>query len=186
MCAVYYDKEYEIKKREEFTNEDDLVVLFLNKLLTYYVNKEYEELEKILIGNKETSRNHIYRYSYNNSDSAKYIDEQPIIERRVWIDEETRKTLKILYWVCRDKNKIITLNNKIVKLWLFETGTEMSKIFYKMKDIKCNHDYRINLKIEKDTWESLVNSCELLSTTVPEGFKACVNEFVEQKAKQYL
>lgn len=181
------NNENEVRKTEEDVNScnNDLITSFLNRLLTHYINREHDEIEKILIGKKNVNEERIYKYSPKNPDVPKYIDEDSIINVRVWTNEETKELLKILYYVCKDENNIVTLNNKMIELWLFETNTEMCKFFHKEKKIEISKLYRPIIKIKKNTYSEFTKRCELLGINGTQGFHMCINNFIEQKARTY-
>ncbi len=174
---MYYDSEYEVKKRKEFNNIDNSITPFLDKLISLYIKGEHNKIRRILIGtNEPKEHNHV------SKTGARYIDNNTIIPVRVWTDNETREYLETLYCICKDKDMIITLNNKMIGLWLYEMNNEMSKFFYRSKNIECSRDTRLTIEMEKEKWDIFTERVKLFKIKAPEGFKDCINRFLKQKA----
>lgn len=177
-----------MNSNEDNNYKNDLFVIFIDKLVTLYVKRKYDELENILIGKENDKRT--YRYSNKSSNGAKYIDNDSIIVVRPWTDNETKRLIEALHYVCFDDFIKLRLSEKIVKLWLYNMNTEMNQFFFscgngtdnKIKRIKCDEEHRLTLKIEKKTWSEFVKRCEILGITTCIGFKNCIEFYIEQKA----
>lgn len=159
--------------------KNDLYTIFLDGLISLYVQKRYDDLHFILIGNSDLK-------SDTNTLNPTYIDTDSIINVRVWTDEETKRLLDILHYVCIDSENIISLNNRIIELWLYEMNTEMSRFFYRASKVECNRDRHLTLKVNKNVWNDFTSRCNALNVTIPIGFKTCMHEFLEQKSKIFL
>lgn len=167
-------------ENNEYKNE--LCHIFLEKLVTLYNKRDYDEIEKILIGKNEST-------TYNfpcKINGATYVDDNTVVDVRVWTDEITKSIIDVLYYVCRYENMIISLNNKMIKWWLYSTNTEISKFTYRNKKFECNKDCRLTIKIEKDLWDEFIARTKVFNVTIPAGFKICINDFLEQKARIHL
>lgn len=166
--------------------KNDLFIIFLDKLITLYNEREYDRIRNILIGDKCEIKKH--KYVYKNG-CSKYYDNDSIIITRIWTDNETKKLLDVLYYVCIDENVTISLNNKLIEFWLYTLNSEMSKFFYDTSNkitIECNENYRLSFKIQRQIWSDFVKKCKTLGITVSMGFKNCVNGYLEQESNIHL
>lgn len=162
-------------------DKNNLFIIFLDKLMTLYNQEEYDKIKNILIGNKQDIE---YKYSHKNGNST-YYDEGYITTVRVWADEETKKQLDCLYYVCTDENTIISLNNKIIEMWLHILNYEMSKVFYNIdnkKTVECSKDHRMYFTIQNKKWSDFTKKCKTLGITINIGFKDCVNKYLDEKS----
>lgn len=163
--------------------KNDLFTIFFDTLITLYVKQDYTAIRKILIGSNEPST---HKFVSKDSNCAKYIDEDSIVPIRVWTDNETKKYLDMLYYVCKDENTIVSLNNKIIESWLCEMNTIMSRFFYKSRNVTCTKGCRMTFRVENRTWNEFISRCSALNITQLNGFKTCVSEFISQRAKIFL
>lgn len=159
----------------------DNTLIFLEKLITLYDNRQYDELRQVLTGSSQ-----IDAHKLLPSKGAKYIDEDTIINVRIKTDEETLGIIDILYNLCKDENIIISLNNKMMRLWLYEMESEMSKFFFRAKlNGECKRDYYLTLKMEKKIWDDFAVRCGKINVNFCKGFKTCLTKFLEQKSQIY-
>lgn len=175
----------QIMNQEENNNDykNDLFTIFFDRLFSLYIKREYDEIEKILIGTNESKS---YSFVSKNTNGAKYIDENSAIPVRVWTDSETKRFLEVLHYVCKDENTIVLLNSKMIELWLYEMNSEMSRFFYRTKNIECERECYITIGIEKEKWSEFIKRTKLFKITIPDGFKDCINMYLRQKSKMYL
>ncbi len=172
-----FNSNYEIKKEHSSDDTREVISFFLDKLISLYIRGEHDKISKILMGTNESKE-----YKYVSRKGTRYIDNDTVVSVRVWTDNETREYLETLYCICKDKNMMVTVNNKMIGLWLYEMNTEMSRFFYRSKNIECSRDSRLTIEIEKEKWDAFTDRIKLFKIKSPEGFKDCVNKFLKQKA----
>ncbi|MDD3474355.1 MAG: hypothetical protein PHP08_00445 [Candidatus Dojkabacteria bacterium] len=161
--------------------KNELITEFLDRLVSLRKSGNYNEIEEMLIKVDEKKE---YKHENDYSNTVRYIDNDSIVDVRIWSDYDTRKNIKILHYVCSNRDICISLNNKILKLWLYDMDSEMSKFFYKARKIYCEKEYRLSLSVEYKLWKEFISRCDTLNITITQGFKSCINDFIEHKTCQ--
>jgi len=159
---------------------NDLSISFMNKLIEIYDERDYENIRKILIGNRTSEK--VYKYELNNGSSL-YIDDDSNITVRIWIDNESKQILDVIYYVCeKDIFLCYNINCKIIDLWTYTTNNDMSLFFKEI--IKSSGDvFYIRLKVNKKVWDKFILNCKRLGITLQDGFKSAIKEYIKNKTE---
>ncbi len=152
----------------------------LQNLITLYFDRNYDGISKIL--KIEESIKH-----QNNTPSDVYYkrgmvfceDENPPIQVRIHVDEETKHPLNTLLMVSPNSINEKEFISLIIDRWIESTKTYGLLDKNKIPKIVGKESY-IQLKVGNRTWNDLSKSCKNKGILMKNGFKMSVLKYLNE------
>ena len=151
----------------------------LQKLTELYFNNKHNNICYILKLQQQLNHTHAnYKYNKENEGMIFSVDENPLIDTRIVVDEETRYILNTLLMITSNLVNEGDVTNLMIEKWLKNHTIGLID----KKDIPktIGDEYRIHLKVSKKCWDKLTKSCKNKNILVKDGFKMTLLDYLEE------
>lgn len=153
----------------------------LQNLITLYFDRDYDTIYQILkLEKNENHPNNIPSDKYYSKEMVFCKDENPLIQVRIHVDEETRYILNTLLMVSSNLIDEKELINLIIYRWIKSVGVIGLLKYDNIPKIVGKETYS-QLKVGKESWNTLTMACKNKGISLKKGIKIAILNFINYK-----
>jgi len=169
---------------KDISNINTDITEVLQNLISLYFEHDYEGICKILKINKDKYSNIKSNKYYDNKGLTFCDDDNPLIFRRIYVDDEIKRTLNSLLMVINNSVEEKDFIDLIINKWIKKVNVYGLPEPNSIPKIIGKETY-IQLKVGKKSWNDMSMACKNKDILMKTGFKMMLLSYLDELCSNY-